>query len=114
MAKASVDRETLDLIRRVVLEEAEKLGVTVERIILFGSRARGDAREDSDYDILIVVKGDVGWRTRMRFWRNVYRRLRPLLGKPLDLIIEPEQYYRMMVGERVSFESVITGEGVHA
>jgi len=25
------------------------------RIILFGSRARGDAREDSDYDILVVM-----------------------------------------------------------
>ncbi|MEB3759512.1 MAG: nucleotidyltransferase domain-containing protein [Desulfurococcales archaeon] len=114
MAGASVDREVLDLIRQIILEEASRLGIGVERIILFGSRARGDYREDSDWDILIVVRGEVGWRTRMRFWRNVYRRLRPLLGKPLDLIIEPEQYYRMMVGERVSFESVITGEGVHA
>ena len=26
-----------------------------ERIYLFGSRARGDHREDSDYDILVVV-----------------------------------------------------------
>lgn len=27
-----------------------------ERIYLFGSRARGDAREDSDYDVLVVVE----------------------------------------------------------
>lgn len=26
-----------------------------ERIILFGSRARGDARDDSDYDLLIIL-----------------------------------------------------------
>lgn len=26
-----------------------------ERIILFGSRARGDSREDSDYDVLIEM-----------------------------------------------------------
>jgi predicted nucleotidyltransferase len=26
-----------------------------ELILLFGSRARGDAREDSDYDIMLVV-----------------------------------------------------------
>lgn len=25
------------------------------RVVLFGSRARGDAREDSDYDLLVVV-----------------------------------------------------------
>ncbi len=25
------------------------------RVILFGSRARGDAREDSDFDLVVVV-----------------------------------------------------------
>jgi predicted nucleotidyltransferase len=25
------------------------------RVVLFGSRARGDAREDSDYDLLVIV-----------------------------------------------------------
>jgi predicted nucleotidyltransferase len=28
----------------------------VRRVILFGSRARGDAREGSDYDFAVVVK----------------------------------------------------------
>jgi len=39
----------LEEIARVIREEAERLGVRVERIILFGSRARGDHRGDSDY-----------------------------------------------------------------
>jgi predicted nucleotidyltransferase len=30
----------------------------LEQIILFGSRARGDARADSDYDVLIVANGE--------------------------------------------------------
>jgi excisionase family DNA binding protein len=34
----------------------ETLGDNVERIILFGSRARGDAHKDSDYDVLLLVK----------------------------------------------------------
>ena len=29
-------------------------------IYLFGSRARDDARDDSDYDVLIVVRGRLG------------------------------------------------------
>jgi uncharacterized protein len=29
-----------------------------EKIILFGSRARGDARENSDYDVLVIANGD--------------------------------------------------------
>jgi predicted nucleotidyltransferase len=28
----------------------------VERMILFGSRARGEAREDSDYDIAVIFR----------------------------------------------------------
>lgn len=33
-------------------------GERVERIVLFGSRARGDHRPDSDYDIAVFLKGD--------------------------------------------------------
>ena len=29
-----------------------------EKVILFGSQARGDAREDSDWDLLVVVNSD--------------------------------------------------------
>lgn len=38
------------IVRRIlaVMPQAQK-------ILLFGSRARGDAREDSDYDILIIT-----------------------------------------------------------
>ena len=30
-------------------------GVRLERVVLFGSRARGDARPDSDYDIAVFL-----------------------------------------------------------
>ncbi|MBV8120505.1 MAG: nucleotidyltransferase domain-containing protein [Alphaproteobacteria bacterium] len=32
-------------------------GDRLERVVLFGSRARGDAREDSDYDIAVFLHG---------------------------------------------------------
>ena len=31
-------------------------GERIERVVLFGSRARGDARPDSDYDVLVFLK----------------------------------------------------------
>ncbi|ARN82694.1 nucleotidyltransferase domain-containing protein [Methylocystis bryophila] len=39
---------------------ARKLyGERVARLVLFGSRARGDARPDSDYDIAVFLHGDI-------------------------------------------------------
>ena len=32
-------------------------GDRIERVVLFGSRARGDAREHSDYDVAVFLKG---------------------------------------------------------
>jgi predicted nucleotidyltransferase len=42
-------------------------GSRLERVVLFGSRARGDARPDSDYDIAVFIHepesfGDESWR----------------------------------------------------
>ena len=34
----------------------EMYGDRLERVVLFGSRARGDAREDSDYDIAVFLQ----------------------------------------------------------
>jgi len=35
---------------------AELYGDRIERVVLYGSRARGDAKPDSDYDIAIFLK----------------------------------------------------------
>jgi len=41
-------------------KEVEKLyGTQLKKIILYGSWARGDATEDSDIDILLVLKGKI-------------------------------------------------------
>ena len=36
----------------------------IEKIILFGSRAYGKAANDSDYDVLIVLKSGYNWRLK--------------------------------------------------
>jgi predicted nucleotidyltransferase len=39
---------------RAALDEA--YGERIERVVLYGSRARGDARPDSDYDVAVFLK----------------------------------------------------------
>jgi predicted nucleotidyltransferase len=34
----------------------EMYGDRIERVVLFGSRARGDAHEDSDYDVAVFLR----------------------------------------------------------
>ena len=36
-------------------------GSRLERVVLFGSRARGEARQDSDYDVAVFLR-DLGIR----------------------------------------------------
>lgn len=53
------------------------------RIVLFGSRSRGDARQDSDYDLLVVLDEIAGRReTRVA----IYRALADL-PTPIDVVL---------------------------
>jgi uncharacterized protein len=61
-------------------------GLHPEQIILFGSYAYGEPNEDSDLDLLIVVKeSDEASHRRAQ---KAYRSLRPMcLTMPVDLIV---------------------------
>jgi len=57
---------------RLVQSVASVEGVVA--VILFGSRARGDYDQHSDYDLLVVFSDDeVMWRNRRRLYENVGR-----------------------------------------
>ena len=77
MFTVSIDEAKLDEIIRRLVE-----AVDPDRIIMFGSRARGDARPDSDLDLLIVKDSP---EPRHRRAIPAYISLRGL-GIPTDII----------------------------
>lgn len=48
-------RTTQDLIRQYVLAIRNIYGKHVKQVILYGSYARGDFRQDSDVDVMVLV-----------------------------------------------------------
>jgi predicted nucleotidyltransferase len=58
------------------------------KIVLFGSRARGDAVQDSDFDFLVIERDPPDRHAEMV---RLGRALRPL-GMPFDIIVVSERY----------------------
>jgi len=54
------DRKAIEAASKMLKEQFS----VVERIILFGSKARGDDVEDSDIDLLLLTSRTVDWKER--------------------------------------------------
>ncbi len=50
------EADTAALLKRYRAALAKIYGDQIDRVVLFGSRARGDARPDSDYDVAVFLK----------------------------------------------------------
>lgn len=76
-----VDRGTVEAVKRYK-DELRRLGIEPERIILYGSRAKGIIEEDSDIDLVVIspVFSRLNLRERLE-----------LLGMAAARIMEPVQ-----------------------
>ena len=86
----------------------ELYGDRIERVVLYGSRARGDAREDSDYDVAIFLH-DMSSR------RDEIRRMVPIVVDIIDdtgAVIHPMPYKAGGYEDRTSLMREIRLEGV--
>jgi predicted nucleotidyltransferase len=54
-----MSEELQTLLKQLRQNLSELYGTRLDRLILFGSQARGTATENSDIDVLIILKGQV-------------------------------------------------------
>jgi predicted nucleotidyltransferase len=84
-----IPNSTEKLLRERIRETVQAVEPSAE-CILFGSRARGDAREDSDWDVLVLVDGEVT-DTRKRNIRYALYDLEFEVGEALTSIIKSKE-----------------------
>ena len=84
--------EKLKLIKEIILNMAKKYNIEVDKIILFGSRARGDYREDSDWDLLIVIKNKLNRKLLNTFWGELEKGLVYLGIIPEIIVVDRETF----------------------
>ena len=71
----------------------QNLGDRLDAVVLFGSRARGEATEESDWDLLIIVKDlPRSPLARQRLWLSIAPREWAIWASPL--LRTPEEWYR--------------------
>ncbi len=73
-----------------------------KRLLLFGSRARGDARPDSDFDVLVVMpQATLTPKERQQATRSLRAALRPLpLRVGVDLVVVGAADAERLAGSR--------------
>ena len=90
-----------DIVRRIVVTAHP------ERIILFGSRARGEAQPDSDFDILVIKESDEpGYRRDAALYLALAG-----LNAPVDVLAYTPEEVRDWSGVPQAFITTAIREG---
>jgi predicted nucleotidyltransferase len=92
----------LDDIRRTLRDQLPALRERwgVDSLEIFGSRVRGDEREDSDLDVLVTLQRPIGLFQIV----ELEHALTDLLGVKVDLVLRDSLKPR--IGERILAEAI--------
>jgi predicted nucleotidyltransferase len=83
-----------DDLRREIESTLREENFTLVKIILFGSRARGNHTSESNWDILVVVKEQLSPVKKRDIWLKIYKALhRKFPRNSYDIIIKSEQEF---------------------
>lgn len=95
--------ETLAKVQKIIQEEVERAGLQVRRILLFGCRARGEARPDTDWDFYVIIAPHAPREARREIALIIRRRLSSE-GLCADLCVQSES----VVQERIQDPGYLT------
>jgi predicted nucleotidyltransferase len=103
-------KEIPEGVDREAIVRAVSAAVKPKRIILFGSRARGDSKPDSDTDICVIVDKIEG--SQFGAGANIHRRLFDEAPGSYDILLYEESNFDERRVFRSTVEYTIAREGV--
>ena len=98
--RAEIDQELTVWVGRIVSE------MRPERVILFGSAARGEAGEDSDIDVVVIAQSEASFFDRIGQALDLYQGRREVQA----LVYTPAEWGKMLAEGR-SFALTVSREG---
>ena len=104
--------KNIEIAKRIITEEVEKVGYKVERIILFGSRARGDYQKGSDWDFFVLVDKNIFKEDMKIILRNIRRRM--AINKiSNDIIVKSKDIYNNQKNDTGFLSYYVNKDGVN-
>ena len=89
LKRTFVEKNNMEEAIKIIKEEIENRGLKVLKIILFGSRAKGDFKEDSDWDFFVVIDKKLNFNEKWDIIDEIKIKL-ARLKFPNDIIIKSE------------------------
>jgi uncharacterized protein len=110
MSKPELSADELAWLDSYRAELDERYGGLISRVIVFGSKARGDADEDSDLDLLVIIE-DGDWRLKWDIADIAYR-----LALGTDVVPSMQIYttgeWQTLARRRSVFRDAVERDGV--
>lgn len=81
------------------------------QIFLYGSRARDEAKPDSDWDLLVLVKGEVNAKRTSQIRRQIYE-IEWETGEVLCTIVRSQEQWQKPLSKVTPFWQSVNREGI--
>jgi predicted nucleotidyltransferase len=88
-----MNKDLIEILQRLKISLQEIYGDRLVQTILFGSQARGEASNDSDIDILVVLKGNIDLGKEIKTTSNVIANLSLEYDRVISRLFVDESHF---------------------